>query len=295
MGKKTAIELSFDSLGDMVTAIAPKPVTWSENHDLASENTTEPEWYGSADYDSAVVLAEHGWPQGRDYMQDTMADIQSVSEPSPVPAQALDVAGAYPVAPLAAAGEMFCMVSLGDSLERSRPVIDVDINLSRPSSCEPSEINNWGGVILSEIDKLESAGYSVNLTVHKYSGDYDDKFTCDVAVNVKRASEPLEIDRLAFVLTSPAMQRRLMFRALEHAADLGDGFKTDNQRKTFCNKYAGSYGVRIMKAPKKLDDTWSVWIPPMANNGMYDTPEKALETMSGIFAAALPQIYKREG
>ncbi|CUW38804.1 protein of unknown function [Magnetospirillum sp. XM-1] len=188
-------------------------------------------FYGTPTWDAAMDLARNGWQEGRDRLVRTFDAATALQRTATVQARFLDVAGAYPHAALAAAGAPDCMWSLGDTHIAAKPVVRILTGQGVRSGVDAKWIINRGAALLSHIDRLEDAGYSVELTaIHaaSYQG-----WRHETSYTVKRAGEPLELDRLAFVLAHPSMHRRMVFALREQATE--PGF-----RKAFGGNYGGT-------------------------------------------------------
>lgn len=203
---------TFDSLGEFIAAAdVPRPVNpasdtaWNVYHD---------DWAGGS-REGAFDKARHGWPEGRAKMVDAMAKARpSVSLP---PAFTMDVAGAYPDPAAAAAGAPDCMVSFDPVEVRHKPIVRIAVNVWASGAYEPNEFTNYGAAVLSYIDAIESSGFRVELTMLCHCKMSRTKDTYSGRVMIKRAEEPLDIDRVAFCLTHPSMLRRLWFGHMQVA------------------------------------------------------------------------------
>jgi hypothetical protein len=181
----------------------------------------------TATFDEAIRLARYGWPEGRERLVAGMATAATML-PAIAPARYLDVGGAYPIVPLACAGDPMNMINLGDTNAAARPIVRIIANCGRLMNVPTSYIENWGIALLSHIDRLEQTGFSVELTLaNKSESSRASSTTYSCRVIAKRAGEPLELDRLAFMLAHPAYLRRLNFVLRTHFDDLrysfGDG------------------------------------------------------------------------
>jgi hypothetical protein len=210
MAKKKTINHRFESLGEMLRFADTTPPTWESR----SSRSKGGDWNGSKDWNEALDFAAHGWPEGRAKMGKALAAAAAASSFDSYPAMALDVAGAYPMPHLAAAGEPFCMVTPAPISERNRPVLRLCIAGAVSSMVNGGEIVNYGAALLTVIDALEAADYRVELSLC-FALRSHSQTEASFTVTVKQAQEPLELDRLAFVLASPAMWRRLGFAIIE--------------------------------------------------------------------------------
>lgn len=206
---------TFDNLGTFINMVdVPKPgnaasdTAW-KNHD----NT----WSGGTRAE-AFDMARNGWREGREKMVKAMAQARpAVSLP---PAFTLDVAGAYPDPCAAAAGAPDCMVNLDPTESRIRPIVRIAVNIWASAAYSADEFMNYGAAIMSYLDAVEASGFRVELTMlcHcKIDRGVNQGQTYSGRVLIKRAEEPLDIDRATFCLTHPAMFRRLWFTHMQIA------------------------------------------------------------------------------
>ena len=270
MTKKALINHRFESLGELLRYTDTTPAQWQDR----SSRTKGGDWNGSKDWPEALDLAAHGWPEGRAKMSQALAMAQAASTFESYPAMSLDVAGGYLLPHLAAAGDPFCMVTPAPISERSRPVLRLCVAAAVSAMVNPHEIINYGAALLTIIDALESANFRVELSlVYALRSHADSK--ASFTVTVKQAQDILELDRLAFVLASPAMWRRIGFAFIE----------------TLPQEFESGYGVpRDPDAGKDYDDA-CLLLPSCqsfkARGDSFATPEKALKAVLPTLQALL--------
>jgi hypothetical protein len=204
------IETDWQGLLDL----ADRPNPWEP---ISSDsNRSSADFTGTPSYTAALDLARYGWPEGRE----RMAGVLSATAPalSRQYRTRLDVAGAYLVAALAAAGAPDCMVDRGEDFS-PRPVVRLVVGVNFLSNVDKGRIINRGVAICRVIDALENSGTRVELIAGWHataSGDAPighQRFVA--AVTVKDAEQPLDIDRIAFAFAHPSMNRRIGFRLRE--------------------------------------------------------------------------------
>lgn len=208
---------TFESLGEFLTAVdVPKP------HNVASDTAWShyyTDWCGGT-REEAFDKARNGWAEGRANMVEAMAKARpAVSLP---PAFTMDVAGAYPDPAAAAAGAPDCMVSFDPVEARHKPIVRIAVNVWASSAYEPHEFTNYGAAVLSYVDAIEGAGFRIELTMlcHcKMDSGRNNGHTYSGRVILKRAEEPVDIDRLTYCLTHPSMLRRLWFTHMQVAPE----------------------------------------------------------------------------
>jgi hypothetical protein len=168
-------------------------------------------FYGAPSFDDAMRLARFGWAEGREKLLTALDAANASLDNRPAPAMTYDVAGMIPNPFLAAAGDPFNMATPAYSDAMSRPVIRLAVRTNVRAGVSGQAVMNFGGALLSLIDALERGGQSVELTATMAaSGGSKKQFRVDVVL--KQAGENLDLDRLAFAIAHPDMQRRFVFQ-----------------------------------------------------------------------------------
>jgi hypothetical protein len=205
----------YESLGDFIIA-SLRP---SLSHALSSKRGGREgeEFTGVRTFDDAIHMAERGWPEGRKKLMTAMAAAQST--PSFTPSIVMDVAGAYPIAALAAAGDPCSMVDLAPVEDRVRPIVRLLIQRAGSSAYSTDEFMAYGAAIMSYVEGLESAGWRCEITVC-FSTNLESDGENFLTVLIKRPEEPIELDRMAFVMVHPAFFRRIAFSVYESTEGL---------------------------------------------------------------------------
>jgi hypothetical protein len=207
----------YESLGEFIRK-ATEPSLSSAEYSKCT-GLDEKEFSGTYNFDEAMGLVTNGWPEGRAKLMTAMAAAQTstVFTPSLV----MDVAGAYPIAALAAAGDPCSMVDLAPVEDRVRPIVRLLVQRAGAAAYSVEEFTNYGAAIMSYIEGLEAAGFRCEVTVC-FASDFRSDGDQFCTVVVKRAEEPIEIDRMAFVMVHPAFFRRIAFAAYEATEGLSN-------------------------------------------------------------------------
>jgi hypothetical protein len=200
----------YDSLSEYVAA-ALGPVTPGGGADDRTNRTAD-SWSGNVTLAEAAGLASTGWQDGLRKMVAAMATASPRA--AVAPAYVMDVAGAYPMAAAAAAGAPDCMVCPLPVENRVKPVVRLAVNTWASCMYEAPQYTVFGAALASYIDALESAGYRLELIhmVHCEMGSGRNPRRYTTRAVIKRAEQPLEMDRLAFALMHPAMLRMIGFQ-----------------------------------------------------------------------------------
>lgn len=198
----------YETLSEFIRDAERAPL----NQVKASRGTDDPDWTGTKTFADAVKMAREGWPDGRENLMDAMASAQA--RPNMTPAFTMEVAGAYPIAAIAAAGDPCSMVDLSPVEDRVRPIVRLVICRNGSAAYKAAEFMHYGAAVLSYVEGLENAGFRCEVEL-AFSGAYQTGLKHYIGVIIKRAEDALELDRMAFCLTHVAMFRRLGFAVKE--------------------------------------------------------------------------------
>ena len=210
---------SFDSFGALLDHAQHKPCAWSKpSSDIRSDDRTA--WTGTASLADAIAVARQGWTEGRARLV-TGLETAAAMLPRAQRGLELDVAGAFPFIPAAIAGDPACMFRPSDIVQARRPIVRIALQKFVSSMVSTDHIINQGVAILSHIDALEDAGFSAEIECIMHARATLDKCTDHYQIRwiAKRAGEPLELDRLAYVIAHPSMFRRVLFACFEKHAE----------------------------------------------------------------------------
>ena len=197
----------FESTQELVRYIASTPSRFRKDEGM---ETRYDAWAGTNTYQQALDLLNNGWAYGREKLVSAKANAAPLS--IMVPSHAYDVAGAYPIVPLACAGEPMNMWAPTEEERKTKPTIKVGINIAASAAYKPQDIINYGAAILSYVEALESGDHMrVEIWVINSVVTMERDKTYLLEVKAKALEEHLDIDRLAFMLTNPAMLRRFVF------------------------------------------------------------------------------------
>jgi hypothetical protein len=266
-----SIATRYDTLEAFLADAERKPL----NALQSSRTDREPEWSGTRTFEEALTLAREGWPEGRDKLMNAVAAAQS--SPTMSPSFTMDVAGAYPIAAIAAAGDPCSMVDLTPVEDRVRPIIRLVVMRNGSAAYGISDFTNYGAAVLSYIEGLEGAGFRIEIEMG-FCGKYDDGTRHYIGVIIKRAEEPIELDKLAFCLTHGAMFRRICFAVKEST----DGV---------WQKLGGTYGYGCNPEPGVDTEHGQIILPGVQSekpgHKCFKSPQNALEHFGPLIEAQL--------
>jgi hypothetical protein len=212
------IKIIFDSWDEQLAAAQePRPDNepWDSLTSRATEGRYTTQWSGTPNFDEALRLARLGWNEGRARIASGLAAANMANKPLARPTRSYDVAGAFPHMPRAIAGDPCNMVNLGNTAIAARPIVRILIPRFQSSGTSQQTIENWGIAILSHIDAMEDAGYSCELVSGLICKCPYRCHILNLQTTIKRAGEPLELDRLAFAIAHPSSFRRIGFALIE--------------------------------------------------------------------------------
>lgn len=171
-------------------------------------------WAGGNTYAEVLNFMNKGWPAGRAFMgsEDVRARLHTVQLRTPV--HSFEVAGAYPNVPLAAAGDLQNMFAPSDELIATKPCLQVYSEQIVSSIVSPEAMLIRGAAVCTHIDAIEAAGFPCELTLRygaKGGWGGEEGKSCVLDICLKRAGDPLDLDKLLLWIAHPGAFRRLVF------------------------------------------------------------------------------------
>lgn len=257
----TTYRYNAESWDEFVHDLRTRKINWGQNGN-GSEATGSSDWSGCDTWEDALEYAVKGHPAGRAAIESAAVKVTMAQEPL------WDVApiGAFPCIPAYAAGAPEDMFTMSDIAPPSpSPIVRIAVNMSANCFVDAQEIVNRGVAIVSLIDRIQLSGRRVELIAVKHGESRPDKFVW--SVTVKRPEEPIDMDRVGLCFATPIMLRRFFFRVLE--------FMTPDE--------VDGYGASRHFVDECRDCDLSI---PMIKGSEYSTPERAVKTVMGLWAAA---------
>jgi hypothetical protein len=257
----TTYRYNAESWDEFVHDLRTRKINWGQNGN-GSEATGSSDWSGCDTWEDALEYAVKGHPAGRAAIES--AAVKVTMEPEPL----WDTApvGAFPCIPAYAAGVHEDMFTMSDIAPPSpSPIVRIAVNMSANCYVDAQEIVNRGVAIVSLIDRIQLSGRRVELIAVKHGESRPDRFVW--SVTVKRPEEPIDMDRVGLCFATPIMLRRFFFRVLE--------FMTPHE--------VDGYGASRHFVDECRGCDLSI---PMIKGSEYSTPERAVKTVMGLWAAA---------
>lgn len=224
----TLIQRDFSSWYDFVTCVSDESLFANADKNHESHKKSYNNWYGTYSFDDAINMALNlGWPEGRKLLIDSLAIVSP--KPEPYKSIAYDVAGAFPMIPLYLTGEPAHMMNFPeqDSIANN-PVVRIDYCNGGLSEVLPESLMLRGAAVLSLANTLEQKGYSTEIRLVVDTRFYfsfqafQEPTIFKTTIIIKKAGEPLDLDRLAFSLAHPSVHRRLRFALIEQHKEFKD-------------------------------------------------------------------------
>lgn len=186
-------------------------------------------WHGTNTFEQAVEVARKGWAEGaaealkiRTSVEAAVRDLINARST----AYSYDVAGEFVDVGRFLSGEPECFgIEITDGGSIARPVVKIVANLAASGSVSTRSLFIRGAAIVAAIDILEALGRRVEAWVAHGSTKSRSGTggVHETHVLVKRADQPLDVDRLAFAVAHPACLRRLCFSVMEQHGHLPNG------------------------------------------------------------------------
>lgn len=205
-------------------------------------------WYGNATFEEAIELAKYGWPEGAQRVKTLSNKLyDKVSSLIPKQEVVFSVEGNEYDTDAFLAGIPECWSYMDEHIVEGVGHKDLKLyfNTTTSAGVDAKIMQAKGACIVALVDLLERAGNRVEVWIGSPNHAYKDagKFIWEVLV--KRAGEPMDVDKMAFAISHPSSFRRLFFSAYEG-------------NKKFIEACFSGYG-KCVEAPKQLQG--DIYIP----------------------------------
>ena len=200
-----------DSWDEFLTDLKHKPIL-SEWEDKAESIKGSQKFTGSKSYEDSLDLAERGCKTTREAIHSASFKVSTDF----IPEWETAPVGVFPCIPAYAAGvpeDMFTPSEWG--MPVPKPVVRIVVNITAAHYVDKEHIINRGAAIVQLIDRVQLAGQRVELVAAFHAKELGCNDTYEYSVVVKRAEEPVDLDRIAYAIAHPSMLRRTMFRIME--------------------------------------------------------------------------------
>lgn len=185
---------------------APKKETTNPETMNSSRNGSK-DFTNTLDFQQALNFARLGWKEGRDKIKSRLG-----LEYAPKRKERIhDVCGDFPDIGRFIAGQPKSMTRRALTSAKRKPIISITMNASYSYFVSKSSIENYGLAMTQVIDELENQGYSLDVFIGlgvKPNGSEKNN-PRGFIVHVKKAGEPLELDKFIFCSSNVSFLRRL--------------------------------------------------------------------------------------
>lgn len=214
--EKGSVTKRFDSFAEFLDHVSETTFEPGTSHIRNGEHGYT-DWHGSESFADAMNLARNGWREGLAMIESLTARLESVTG-SLVQNQVVqwDVAGDFADAGLFSAGVPECMGSFHEEIAQGPgKVVRILYNIAASGGADCATLMKRGAAVVALVDALEGAGRSCEIEIASVQENMSGaRYT--VLLPVKSAGEPVELDRLAFILAHASSYRRLMFACFEN-------------------------------------------------------------------------------
>lgn len=221
--KKTA-RYAFASLAELGRYVEDTPRTWRAQESV--NHFSDAFWDLNTDYKKAVCLAQEGWPEGADRMQNAL---KAFAPATPRTDTRNDFYGHTPNVPRFCAGAPDSMIRhVRDGRQGSGKVLTLYVPVNAMADTSADRMANFGLGVAQYVNQLEADGTRVEVFGAICSLVSSHRVTH--TFGVKSADQYLDLAVMAFAIGHPAMFRRLGFAVRERCVvreDMSYGRSTD--------------------------------------------------------------------
>ncbi len=193
----------------------PSGKKWKESGENTSEKDDPDSWVykqTKCTYQEAVEVSRYGWPEGMEQVRDMEGVIASHMTAHEHAVIGSDVYGFMPNVPAYLAGTPDTMLNMTQT-EHNMPIVKIVAHPVANATVSQNHFTEYGIAIMCLVNTIEQQGLSceVDLSFLSHGRGID----TNLIIEVKKAGQPLDTDRLIFALAHPAMFRRFKFRWTE--------------------------------------------------------------------------------
>jgi hypothetical protein len=208
---------NFDSVSEFVAESLAKAKA-KKATEYCEDNRHRDYFFRTRNVAEAERLLATGWREGADRvsrLRDRLSVVVDAAATARTRGDTFDVTGLWVDVGRIATGEPECCgVPCTDFASAAERVVSLRYNAAVSGSVETSAIEARGAAVLTAVDLIESCGVRCEVIYSQGSKAYGgDALECNVVA--KAADQPVDLDRLAFVLTHPSFFRRFGFAFLE--------------------------------------------------------------------------------
>lgn len=166
-------------------------------------------FYGCHNREHAERLARFGWPLGRQIVERMRTRIErSIGRVAPTHEVVWDVVGGSVDIGAYVSGVPECMMEFVEAPSTEEKFVDIHFSSGVNAGVTDEEMAQSGAAVAALVDALEASGKRCRVVWERSSENRRDE-TCSVTVVLKDYQHQVDLDRLAFFMTSPCARRAL--------------------------------------------------------------------------------------
>ena len=239
---------TFDCYSELINFAETRKAFGYGNNESHSRN---PRFYGHESFTKALELARYGWPEGRKKIEELTVQINDkVMSLIERPELVYGVTGNNFDVGLMLSGAPEHWYTIENTVVEgtSNKIIKMVFNIGARATVSTETFEQRGAVAAALVEALEYGGFRVELWMACHARmSFGDDYCHDIAVCIKPADQPLDMDRLAFALVHPASHRRMIFAVREHCEQTNGAIggsnplPEDQQGDIYIDRADGSY------------------------------------------------------
>jgi hypothetical protein len=210
MANKVYFEL-FDNIYKFMDVIGKRP----NNGKFGTASREKGDWSGTKTYEEAVEQFSNGLPETAERLKKSLGHFRAnanINTPRNRPNN--HYYGYSPNIPAAIIGLPKSMRRIEKHPQKTK-TIGILWDCCQNCGYEADTLRKAGETVLQLVFALEIRGYRVNLDGIPFNGNCDDNREVITIINLKKYGQPMDILKLSFPVTSPAMFRRFGFKWAE--------------------------------------------------------------------------------
>lgn len=241
----------YNSAMEVVDVIKKREITewWRSEAITEATVANRKGFYGVKTLGEAYDLLKNGWTQEVERMNAALKQVQTVDLPKRV-AFRNDVVGFAPVVPLAIMNVPNSMINNATKQIKSK-VVKIFYSMGDSWCTSTETFLERGKKIMEAVIMLERSGYRCELYSAQFYTDRSNNMADVLVVKVKEANQPLDIKRVMFPFTHPAMFRVIGFSwedrcpSAKYMSGRGSPFHTVGKHKEMFKEAFGDEYVYI--------------------------------------------------
>jgi hypothetical protein len=211
---RTHIRFDFDSVTQLLDEFESRLPLIEER--FGDDNNPvnprlESSWGGGKNSRDTVAVGRTGWPEGFRKAKETIERMGLLLTKSNNFYTGIEsvrgVSGGMVDMGLYIAGEPECMFDFAETDTQQR-VVGIGVEMFALADISPDQYIRRGVALMALVDFLESRGVRVEILAQEASAA---DVSIEINVVLKRASEPLDRDKMAFTLAHPGFMRKILF------------------------------------------------------------------------------------